>query len=70
MTTGGKSRIQVIHFLSCGKRSGSTNSIVTGTTKKGSSSVRGCPATGNFAPRRHSVRDTEYSLMSSCSLSH
>jgi len=34
MTTAGKSRVQVIHFLSCGQCSGNANSIVTGTTKK------------------------------------
>ena len=35
MTTTGKSTVQVIHFLSCGKHSGSANSIaVTGTTKE------------------------------------
>jgi len=35
MTTTGKSTVQVIHFLFCGKHSGSANSIaITGTTKR------------------------------------
>ena len=58
MTTVGKSRVQVIHFLSYTKRSGSANSTVTGTTKK-VLFVRGCPPTGNRAPRH-----TKFNLMS------
>ena len=63
MTTAGKSRVQVIHFLSCDKHSGNV-SIVMRTTKK-VVFLRSYPPTGNRAPRH-----TKFSLMSACSLPH